>query len=959
MAWERVAAVTGRGGPGSGYVVGPRLVLTSAHVVSAGGAQVTVFRPGRTGSFTAHVLWCGTAGGRDDAALVLVDDLAWPENLPGAVRWGRSITHRPGIECECWGVPNTVQRPNRPIDVEQLTGTLNPGDRLVTDRYVMRLDGHPPEGDCPWGGLSGAAMFCDDLLTAVIAAEPGGRAHAVLEAVPVSLLLRDPGFAAVVQAHGGDVGTRCEAIELQGIADPLSRSPGRAANTSPAGLLAARRAVVPFHGREALLRELDDWVARPGVGAWLAHGPGGQGKTRLAHHFANRVGRQGWAVLWLEADASARALGVLRDTRVPVLVVCDYAEGRADQLNALAQVLLTRASDVPVKVLMLARTASSWWQQLPVAGELAADFVDLARVTEVPVLDGTRKSRLGSYRAAVQAFAAAIGETAWTAAAASLINRPERRMSGDSVLAVQMTALADLLDATTSSSPPPDSGRGLEDRLLDHERRHWLTTARTAGLPALPAAILDEVVTAATVLGPVAVDRLDGVLARVPAIRELSATETRAVREWLLQIYPVAQPRVFTGLVPDRLTERLVGRVMLDSARASVVDALAGSAREADAERLLTVVARAASHAVFGQHVADELTALCGRHRHVLAAAISVAPRVEDPAPLVRALEALAADGNAGIETLRDLVRRIPTRSGPLAETAAMMESALVGKIRRILPRSTLSPNLSLRLNNLSMRLAILGRHKESLAAIVEATNIRRQLVTQLPGPYLRDLADGLTVHSVVLGRLQRYEEGLVVSVEATQIYRQLFGRRAVAPPLAHGLSTMAEHLYRLRRPQEALEAIGEAVAIYRVAVAVWPMHSRDLATSLVKHSQCLAALSQHEDAIAAATEAVQVSREFEKREPDAAMVVLAGSLTQQWRLLEGLGRRREALAAITEAASIYARLVDGRPALFLPVLARAIRRQRKIALALGRHREAMAAMEILEGASRKVTGNA
>lgn len=60
MEWERVAAVTGAGGPGSGYVVAPRLVLTCAHVAGPAQASVTVFLPGRAGFFTV----IGPAGAR-------------------------------------------------------------------------------------------------------------------------------------------------------------------------------------------------------------------------------------------------------------------------------------------------------------------------------------------------------------------------------------------------------------------------------------------------------------------------------------------------------------------------------------------------------------------------------------------------------------------------------------------------------------------------------------------------------------------------------------------------------------------------------------------------------------------------------------------------------------------------------------------------------------------------------
>ncbi len=69
MNGDRVVAVTGSHGPGSGYLVGPRLVLTSGHVGLAEGRAVTVFRPGRPGEFTGTLVWRGTPGGRGDAAL--------------------------------------------------------------------------------------------------------------------------------------------------------------------------------------------------------------------------------------------------------------------------------------------------------------------------------------------------------------------------------------------------------------------------------------------------------------------------------------------------------------------------------------------------------------------------------------------------------------------------------------------------------------------------------------------------------------------------------------------------------------------------------------------------------------------------------------------------------------------------------------------------------------------------
>ena len=66
----------------------------------------------------------------------------------------------------------------------------------------------------------------------------------------------------------------------------------------PSRMLNARRAVVAFTGREEDLRQLHQWrqqCKRLAV-RWL-HGPGGQGKTRLAAQFAAESSAAGWKVV--------------------------------------------------------------------------------------------------------------------------------------------------------------------------------------------------------------------------------------------------------------------------------------------------------------------------------------------------------------------------------------------------------------------------------------------------------------------------------------------------------------------------------------------------------------------------------------------------------------------------------------------------------------------------------------
>src|SRR5437870_3930637 len=62
----------------------------------------------------------------------------------------------------------------------------------------------------------------------------------------------------------------------------------------PSQLLLASNRVVPFTGRENELARLRQWLDEPcRIGAKLMHGPGGQGKTRLAAEFAAESIRTG------------------------------------------------------------------------------------------------------------------------------------------------------------------------------------------------------------------------------------------------------------------------------------------------------------------------------------------------------------------------------------------------------------------------------------------------------------------------------------------------------------------------------------------------------------------------------------------------------------------------------------------------------------------------------------------
>ncbi|MFD6982788.1 hypothetical protein ACFWAX_19055, partial [Streptomyces sp. NPDC059956] len=449
-------------------MIAPRVVLTSGHVVAEPGSAVSLFRPGQAPVWSGTVVWRGTPGGRDDAALVRVDGPEWSPPSGAAVRWGRLVTHQTGTGCEAWGVPDVVQRPGRPVDMLHPSGTLNPGDRYVGNRYVMNLDQHPPaataDGSSPWGGMSGAALFCGGLLAGVIASDPEGRAHASLEAVPAFVLMHDPAFRNALAAHAPEAGTVLEPVEWQHLAEAADPVTTRLIG-SPAALLRARRRVVPFRGRTGVIDDLTVWSTEAGFGALLLHGPGGQGKTRLAQHFADRLTAEGWTSLWLRPDTAADALAVLSHATVPLLVVVDYAETRTGQLTALLEAAARHGegSGSAFKLLLLARTPGDWWPALQAASRIAEDLLDGADTIALAALEpGPGTSRTQGYREAVDGYAEHLPRVRgwqhhdWPAAAARLtvpvtvrpgVGPPLDRPGLETALTLHMTALADLLDS--------------------------------------------------------------------------------------------------------------------------------------------------------------------------------------------------------------------------------------------------------------------------------------------------------------------------------------------------------------------------------------------------------------------------------------------------------------------------------------------------------------------------------
>ncbi|MFD7142214.1 tetratricopeptide repeat protein [Streptomyces sp. NPDC059919] len=856
------------------------------------------------------------------------------------------------------------------MEAAQLRAELNPGTGFVGNQYVMDLLQHPPQwssdGTSPWGGMSGAAVFADLLLVGVVASDRAYSGGGQLNVVPAYVLHHDPAFRTALAQHGPGADHGLEAVELQHLTDPAQGTDRSTQLPSPAALLEARRQTVPFHGREDLLGELRAWCARGGFGAWLLHGPGGQGKTRLAHHLAADLAADHWAVLWPKASASADQLAGVRHVARPLLVVLDYAETRTEQLAALVEAAAEHPGATPLKLLLLARTGGDWWRQAATATRLAEDRLATAPIRLLTPLENDPADRADRYRDAARALATALPRVAgmaghdWTTSAACLPPLPDQDAYGNA-LTLHMAALADLLDtaepptAVATGDPQCDAAlRGaadVEDRLLDHESRYWRQSAAVLGLtPGLSPATLETALAAAHLVGAADREQADRLWQRLPALADQTRDRRNQVTTWLATLYPpTTTPLPWGALQPDRLTERHVGRFL--NADPTLADRLLQDADHAQTVRLLTVYSRAAAHPVFQDRLDTQLTDLCTRNPQLSAQIIITATHTDHPAPLAAALNITISDPATPTTALTTLCDQLPRSSQRLAATASHLMQTLADRYRVLVqadPNAHL-PGLAMALNNLAVWLKEVNRGEESLAAIEEATRYYRVLAEASPDAHLSVLAASLNNLAVRLGEVGRREEALAVIEEALKI-----NRTAEASPDAHLpdlaaslLTNLAIQLGGVGRREEALAAIGEAVKISRTLVVADPdAHLPGLAKALTNLAVRLDKVGRREEALAAIGEAVKISRTLVEASPDAHLPVLAVSLSNLAVWLGEAGRREEALAAVQEAVRYYRVLVEASPDAHLPAIAASVTNLAVRLGEVGRREEALAAVQ-------------
>ncbi|MCQ8836200.1 tetratricopeptide repeat protein [Streptomyces malaysiensis] len=743
----------------------------------------------------------------------------------------------------------------------------------------------------------------------------------------------------------------------------------------PSRLLNARFQIVDFTGRDQERAELAAWRDGGGPRAaatWL-HGPGGQGKTRLAAQFAAESAAAGWKVVM-----ATHGSGVIQphlgsqdlrlDGAAGLLLVIDYADRWP--LSHLTWLFSNKLLDrpLPTRLLLLARSVAPWPAVRAALEDAAVGAGDHA-LRPLANRTGELGERQAMFTVARNCFAARYGLVD-----PSVIDPPDYldRPDFGLILALHMAALV-AVDAHIRGSSAPSDMAGLSAYLLGRERRHWtqLYENRLEGLDyETPPSAMSQVVFTATLTGAVAHPEGMALLSRLGLERpgRLLVDHTTC--------YPPQEPgAVLEPLYPDRLAEDFLALSLpgheatgyptapwaVDTTGRLVARDAQGSP-PAHLARALTFLASAAAphrwpHAI--RHLESLLRADPALAVAAGGAALTALASLDLDAAVLEAVDAHIprhgqVDLDAGVAAFtqrltghrlaatddpaeharlyQDLGFRM-LRAGHREEAVAATEKA-VGIFRRLAAAApaTYEPALAAALADLSECAFQTDRKEASRRAAEEAVGIFEGLAAADPTAYEPGLALSLSHLGQGMSEARKPEEALAATQRAMGIFQRLAATAPALyePGLAMALTNAAVYSWKLRRWPEAVTAAERAVEIIRrlVAAAGPAMDGPDLTRSIAMDEAGLAtALSnlatfrwgaRHRDgALSALREAVEIGQRLVAVNPAAHEPLLAEILASLGTCLAQSGQGKEALAVTGEVVEIYRRLAAGRPSEF------------------------------------------
>lgn len=723
------------------------------------------------------------------------------------------------------------------------------------------------------------------------------------------------------------------------------------ARRQPSRLLDPRRRVVTFTGRSAELGELDAWLDSPlSAAVRLINGSAGQGKTRLAQHFAGLSADRGWQVHFAHPGdhmgrESAATLTPPGGRPGKVLVLVDYAERWAlDHLLGMIGHLQGEEQD-SLRFLLLGRPAGRWWYGL--SHRLEDDHGLAADAMRLPALAALPGQRLAAFSRARDCFAESLGVPD------PAVVQPPGTLDDDAygvALTIHMAALAALDAHAHDEAAPEDPGR-LSEYLLRRELVYWQELHRRgAEVPVIDAATMGRAVFAASLSGPH--PHADG----VTVIKRAGLADDAGAVERILDAHAACYPprdqvTVLEPLLPDRLAEDFIGLAApghpydypSDPWTVTSLRRLFSAAEGDDGttpahpymrQALTTLIETAARW----DHVATNHLGPLLREQPRLALSAGGAALVTlvgiaslDPAVLEAIephLPQQDIDLDVGIAALTErltkhrlsaglnhaeqarLHMKLGIRRGiaGFADQAAESLKQAVSLFRGLPAPQAVADRVDLAwsLVNLGISYLQLGRNEAAVSVLEEAVSLQGEADSDGTR-----LGVGLDMLQIALSRTGRRQEALDLSRIVAEGWRHYpvdsdEGSAVRARALLNRGNRLAE-AKRTGGTSETMAATKEAVTIFRRLAAENPgTYSPDLARALGNLSDDLLDVGHRGKAREAMAEAVDLYRAMSQINPTAFQADYGRALFNMGMLLRKMSRYQDAYAPMSEALSVF-----------------------------------------------------
>jgi len=698
---------------------------------------------------------------------------------------------------------------------------------------------------------------------------------------------------------------------------------------SDASLLVAANEAVRFIGREDLLDSLLSWATslKP-VAIRAIGGQGGAGKTRLALELANRLSRVGWECFWAKSPLGQPEPE--KSLARPTLLIFDYASSFKVQLQSASEKLLGYKTVHPLRILLLDRLITGWYQDLLPHGGAHYGVENLwdDAPLDLPPYDYRR-----------ELFQEGLDTWAGRHKRKRLIC-PEPGVVAGFDEGLQSDVWADPLYLLIASFVAAEYERfepALEKTRLDlveyAARKEEAELTRRA---AVMQGVVSELAAINTLAGGCAMDAAEAIAqAKLGHSAGSRAIDTAVGvlddmygdgrgRLMPIQPDPVAEAFVLLQWQNRRNNQRFIDRTLDDAARAANPAAVA------------TFLVRTGQ--TFGwiqpasQRAGEKSSLRLDVALDALARYLTSGQDLGTPEDVIRLLP--ASTETVALRALRLRViesyrKSVPDDTGLILAQADALASMhrheeatklLDAEMPHIDSDHQHAHALEIRANSLSA----LGAREQSIRDLEAAVAIRER-----SGAELGDLASALSNLANRCSEAGFRESAAAYSLRAVALYRRLAAesRAHFADQLARALCSRATILHDDGRDEESLAALEEGLGIFKdLARENRDRYQPQLGVAFLNASVSFAATGKFAEALNTSKNSVAIFRELDARLAGVFQEQLAVALRDLSAQLRQMGRSQEALDPAREAVEIHERLASSRPARFSRELAESLK---------------------------------